>query len=267
MSSQASPAATRWWHSHSNLQSQDGAFGAFIVKQAPHRDVNSDLYDYDLQEHVVFVHDWFHEPYISRFAALPVEAIFADTLVINGKGVFQEFSNANGTTFTPREVFHVKQGGRYRFRVIGNNICHMIISIQSHNLLAIATDGGPFQPVEISRLGVSSGERYDFILTADQDVGNYWFRLYTDDRGCPFAVKEEFAVLRYEGAPEEDPPVSFSGIIPDGLYLNPQPFYYNHASDQLLTRDLKTEGTKRCLSHEFQQNANLELNTIPWPHI
>ncbi|XP_072046495.1 uncharacterized protein [Amphiura filiformis] len=237
----ASPAGTHWWHSHSNLQRQDGAFGAFVVKQAPEQNVHSDLYDYDLPEHVVFVQDWLHEPTISNFAALPINALGSDTLVINGKGVFREFANGNDTAYTPREVFPVKQGGRYRFRVIGNNICHMIITIQSHNLIAIATDGAPFEPVEVSRIGVDSGARFDFILTADQDIGHYWFRLYTDDLGCPFTVKEEFAILRYEGAPEGDPTESFSGVIPDGRYLNPQPVYeVEDSPSQLPVRKLKS---------------------------
>ena len=58
-----------WWHSHSNLQRQDGAVGAFIVKQAPERDVHSALYEYDLPEHVVFIQDWLHEPTVSNVAS------------------------------------------------------------------------------------------------------------------------------------------------------------------------------------------------------
>ncbi len=43
------------------------------------------------------------------------------------------------------------------------------------------------------------GERYDFILDANQPVGNYWLRAWSS--ACAPAV----AIIRYEGAPEEDP--------------------------------------------------------------
>ena len=219
---QASPGGTHWWHAHTDTQREDGAFGAFIVKQAPKRDVHSDLYDYDLPEHVVFIQDWLHEPTISRLAAFPPSTTSSDTLIINGKGHFQSFSTANATAFTPREVFHVKQGERYRFRIIGNNKCHLAVEVESHRLTAIATDGSPIKPVAVDRIGLTSGERYDFVLTADQDVGNYWFRLFTTDPGCPRVVKEEFAILRYNGAPKEEPSEEFAEDNVDSIYLNPR---------------------------------------------
>ncbi|XP_072044921.1 uncharacterized protein [Amphiura filiformis] len=169
----AYPGGTHYWHSHSNLQRIDGGFGAFIVNQAPDRDPNSDLYDFDLPEHVVIVQAWPDLP-ATPFGETPGQ-IPAPT--INAKGQFKQFVKGNDTAYTPREVFQVKQGQRYRFRVIGNNNCHMYVSVDGHNLTAIATDGAPIKPVSVDRIGVASGERYDFVLTADQDVGNYWFRV------------------------------------------------------------------------------------------
>ncbi|XP_072045772.1 hephaestin-like protein [Amphiura filiformis] len=218
----ASPAGTHWWHSHSNLQRQDGAFGAFIVKHAPERDVNNGYYDYDLPEHVVFIQDWPHDPTISRATAFPPITSASDTLVINAKGVSRNFTDGNSTGITPREVFDVKPGARYRFRVIGNNICHLTVAVENHELTVIASDGVPIKPVVVDQIGLSSGERYDFVLTADKAVANYWFRLYTTDPFC--SVKEEFAVLRYEGSSEEEP----SKVSNDGeekghdVLLNPR---------------------------------------------
>lgn len=44
----------------------------------------------------------------------------------------------------------ILQGFRYRFRVISNGFlnCPIQLSIDNHTLLAIASDGGPIQPVE-----------------------------------------------------------------------------------------------------------------------
>ena len=107
-------------------------------------------------------------------------------------------------------------------RVIGNNICHLAVEVESHRLTAIATDGSPIKPVVVDRIGLTSGERYDFVLTADQNVGNYWFRLFTTDPACPGIVQEEFAILRYDGAPEEELPEEFVEENEDGVYLNPR---------------------------------------------
>ncbi|XP_072045969.1 uncharacterized protein [Amphiura filiformis] len=222
----ASPAGTRWWHSHSNQQRQDGAFGAFIIKQAPERDVQSALYDYDLSEHVVFLQDWHHEPTVSNVAAFPPRTNDQDAMIINGKGVFVEFSKDGEIAYTPREVFNVEKGKRYRFRVIGNNVCHVFIHAQDHNLTVIATDGNPIKPIVVDRIGLVSGERYDFVLTADKDVGNYWFRLATTEGACA-AVQEDFAILRYDGAPEEEPSEPYLDDGDEGVYLNPKSEFEN----------------------------------------
>ena len=44
------------------------------------------------------------------------------------------------------------------------------------------------------------GERHDFVLAADQTVGNYWLRAY-----CKDIKANVLAVVRYEGAAEELP--------------------------------------------------------------
>lgn len=179
--------------------------------------MNSALYDHDLPEHVVIIQAWTHE------ATSPLGSAQAASLIINGKGKFEPFTSdsSNTTIHTPREVFHVKQGQRYRFRLIGNNACHMHVRVQDHNLTVIATDGAPIEPIEVESIGLSGGERYDFVIKADQDVGNYWFRLeVADGFYCRPAVQQEFAILRYDGAPEEEPSEEFQEEG-DGVLLNP----------------------------------------------
>jgi len=52
---------THFYHSHLSFQRGDGAFGAFVVREAPEDDVHAGLYDEDLTEHVIFPQEWFHE--------------------------------------------------------------------------------------------------------------------------------------------------------------------------------------------------------------
>ena len=45
------------------------------------------------------------------------------------------------------------------------------------------------------------GERYDYILRADQAIGNYWLKLKAATGRCG----DGYAIVRYAGAPETDP--------------------------------------------------------------
>lgn len=82
---------------------------------------HADLYDEDLPEHGILVWDWTHQPAASKFLAHhhAGDDNKADSVLINGKGVFRRFVSPAGASvgpggerlvaFTPREEFHVKQ--------------------------------------------------------------------------------------------------------------------------------------------------------------
>ena len=79
--------------------------------------------------------------------------------------------------------FNVDQGSTYRFRIIGAQTHHLFrFSIDKHLLTLISTDGNFIEPIHnVSYIIIHSGERYDFLLTANQAVGNYLLRLETTD--------------------------------------------------------------------------------------
>lgn len=74
------------------------------------------------------------------------------------------------TTRTPLEVFRVQYGKRYRFRVInsGSHVCPAVLEVENHSLLVIASDSYDVEPVEVDSLFSNPGERYDFVITANQ---------------------------------------------------------------------------------------------------
>uniref|UniRef100_A0A182Q0P9 Uncharacterized protein n=1 Tax=Anopheles farauti TaxID=69004 RepID=A0A182Q0P9_9DIPT len=107
----------------------------------------------------------------------------------------------------PLAVFRVDRGRRYRFRLINAEFlnCPVELSIENHNLTVIASDGFGIQPLEDLGSFVSyAGERFDFVVKANQPVGNYLIRfrglMDCDER---FTSAYQFAVLRYRGAPED----------------------------------------------------------------
>ena len=61
---------------------------------------------------------------------------------------------------------------------------------------------------------ISTGESYDFVLTADQAADNYWFRFHGLVSGLGNYV---FGVIHYEGAedtdPKSDPFIDAEGVV------------------------------------------------------
>ncbi|KAJ8298424.1 hypothetical protein KUTeg_024955 [Tegillarca granosa] len=201
---------THFWHSHTGVQRGDGLFGAFIVREPT--DVHEGLYDFDLPEHVISINSWYNELTIEMFNSLyhteNISSLNPDSILINGKGRYKEFQapNTNDSSFTPYEVFNVELGRRYRFRLINNAIanCAVQFSVDNHTLIVIATDGNPFEQIDVESLNVFAGERFDIVLTADQGVANYWVRV----RGlglCQNSVAFQQAIVHYEGASMENP--------------------------------------------------------------
>ena len=80
-------------------------------------------------------------------------------------------------------MYNVKETKRYRFRVIGAGlIVPLRVSVDNHSLSIVSTDGYDVEPVAVESLIINPGERFDFILTADQGgVANtkkkFWIRV------------------------------------------------------------------------------------------
>ncbi|CAG5089526.1 Similar to LCC5: Laccase-5 (Trametes villosa) [Cotesia congregata] len=221
----AGNAGTHFWHAHTGLQKIDGLYGSVIVRQPPSKDPNSNLYDYDLTTHVVLISDWMHEDAAERFPGRLAVNTGQDpeTVLINGKGQFRD-PNTGFMTNTPLEVFTVTPGRRYRFRLINSfgSVCPAQITFQGHELTLIATDGEPVQPVQVNTIISFSGERYDFVINADQPVGAYWIQL----RGlgeCGIKRAQQLGVLRYARGPYQpaSQPPTYDLGLPQGVVLNP----------------------------------------------
>lgn len=94
-------SGTMFYHSHAAFQRGDGAFGAYIVRQAAESDPNSHLYDYDLTEHLIFPQEWFHQVNIA-----PRQNLNFDSFLIAG--------NQGSLCFAPL----VKLGKKINIRII-----------------------------------------------------------------------------------------------------------------------------------------------------
>ncbi len=159
---EADSYGTHFWHAHAGLQRSDGLFGPLVVHQYADQNPHKNLYDYDLQEHVVTVLDWINSTSIEKFAGHHHND--GDnkprSILINGKGVLVDVYNERNEAFrTPRAVFAVEKSKRYRFRLINAGIlyCPIEFSVDKHNVTIIATDGNDVEPYEVQSLIIMAG--------------------------------------------------------------------------------------------------------------
>ncbi|XP_031333114.1 laccase-4-like isoform X2 [Photinus pyralis] len=224
----AEQSGTHFWHSHTGVQRADGAFGAFIVRTPPEDNPHHVEYDYDLSSHVMIVLDWEPQILIEKFLLHHHSNgdNKADTLLVNGMGRFKNFSISNSTVFTPTARFVVKKGYRYRFRVINAEFmnCPIELSLDNHTITIISSDGNDLVPITAESVVTYAGERFDFVLNADQPTGLYWMRfrglMDCDER---FTSAHQAAVLQYKGMSNSDYPkneLHYHNTHKNGLEIN-----------------------------------------------
>ncbi|XP_035795872.1 laccase-2-like [Anopheles albimanus] len=193
---EAVEAGTQFYHSHAGFQKANGHYGMIVVRNPA--DLNQAQYDHDLSEHRIIIADWTRDLVEKWVPGIQSESMRIDSILINGRGRY--FNATIGSrTEAPLTVYRVEYGQRYRFRLIssGSQYCPFQLQIQNHTMLVISTDGGTVQPEHSFDTLVSiSGERYDFVLAANQPPGNYWVRVRSIGFCDPMRV-EDFAILSY----------------------------------------------------------------------
>nr|AYO51536.1 laccase [Lignosus rhinocerotis] len=188
-------AGTFWYHSHLSTQYCDGLRGPLVVYDPD--DPHASLYDVDDESTVITLSDWYHTA--ARLGArFPAGA---DSVLINGLG-----RAAGGDADAPLSVINVVQGQRYRFRLVSVSCDpNFTFYIQGHNMTVIEADAVNVQPVIVDSLQIFAGQRYSFVLTADQAIDNYWIQAIPNIGTVTTDGGINSAILRYSGAAEIEP--------------------------------------------------------------
>ncbi|KAJ7148456.1 laccase [Mycena crocata] len=176
-------AGTYWYHSHLSTQYCDGLRGAMVV------------YEIDNESTVITLADWYH------FVAPSAPLIpLANSTLINGLGRFQ------GGPASKLAVINVIKGLRYRFRLVAISCDpNYIFRIDGHTMTIIEVDGVNHTPLTVDSIQIFAGQRYSFVLNANQKISNYWVRA-DPNLGIPgFEGGINSAILRYLGAPRVEP--------------------------------------------------------------
>lgn len=254
-------AGTYFYHSHTGSQRGDGAHGALIVRQPDSQNLLRSLYDQDLSAHIIQLSDWTRNGRLEASLRYwqNAEPFQPDSIIINGLG-YPSFTNLN--TSWPIARFTVR-GQRYRFRVInvGFNDC-LEMQIDNHQMMMISSDGQDFSPTIVDSLMTFSGERYDFILNANQTPGTYWIRV----RGqvlCNTGQIFQVAILQYEGSDISQIP---QGPVPSyddfntGLQFNTST--YNNLS---VTSLAPSDGFLNPQTRVIQRYIEFDFNNVNNP--
>ena len=117
----------------------------------------------------------------------------------------------NGRAPEAAPEFEVKRGERVRFRVINAGGATVFrVAVQGHKLMLTHSDGFPLQQIEVDAFDISPGERYDFLITANNPGA--WAIAAVSSNEFQRGAR---AVLRYREAPgTSNPPLDF---VPDEL--------------------------------------------------
>ena len=243
----AFPSGTFWYHSHSGAQRTDGLYGGLIVREkiSPFPEVLNDLPG----EHTLLLMDWQREESLDLFTQIHsglgfykgiqedevptnvseriVPTISPDNVEVGPVPYWSGMINRRGMHMGVNnpllEVFNVTPNETYRFRIIGaQGLYAYRFSIDGHKLTLIATDGYLIQSIEVDYIIVHTGERYDFLLTANETmINNTWIRAETleinttnDSPPYSFLGHSALAVLHYAGTSEAQSPYTDVQSIP-----------------------------------------------------
>ena len=198
-------SGTYWYHSHTNVQEQNGMHGAFIIQKrnAP-----------PMPEHVVILSEWSDMKPIevhrrlhtaNDWSALKKHRIrpgtvqsYSDAMGAGALGVklTNEWKRMNAMDVS--DVYYdrllangrvedeappLKAGERVRIRLInGGASSYFWISYAGGKMTVVASDGADVEPVEVDRFIMGVAETYDIIVTLPADSTAYELLATSEDR-------------------------------------------------------------------------------------
>ncbi|CAC5394005.1 unnamed protein product [Mytilus coruscus] len=210
----ALPYGTFWYHSHLGAQRSDGIAGALIILKRPQlpgiRQCKQNGFYFECNRYIHTSNGELCAGIKKTYDGSVIGQKGIQTPLINAKGRFHEPATNVNAHYLPLETFVITSRHKHLFRMIGiQSISTYRISIDNHKMKVLAVDGTDIEPEETDFVIIHSGERFDVEVLSNASVGNYWIRLEDlasqDIAGNPIAMVVGYGILRYDGAPKEDP--------------------------------------------------------------
>ncbi|KAJ7785368.1 laccase 3 [Mycena maculata] len=189
------------YHSHLSTQYCDGLRGPLVVYDT--NDPHKSLYDVDNAATVITLSDCF---------SAGTNATLQRLLISRATDGLGRYLSGPSSTLA---VISVNKGVRYRFRLVAMSCApNYQFSIDGHSLTIIEVDGVNHQALTVDSIQIFAGQRYSFVLQANQAVNNYWVRANPNIGNTGFTNGINSAILRYVGARSVDPTTTSSTSNP-----------------------------------------------------
>ncbi len=194
-------AGTYWYHSHTGLQEQRGAFGAIVIEPKAGERVKAD------REEVVLLSDWTNESPEAVMRTLMrgsdwygIKKGTAQSILGAAKaGYLKEYFNREKARLMPMDVSDVaydaflingkprvqmaaRPGEKVRLRVINAGAAtYFYLNSAAGPLSIVAADGMDVQPLRQNRLLIGMGETYDVMVAVPSGPGSWEVRATAQD--------------------------------------------------------------------------------------
>lgn len=169
----ATQYGSTWYHSHFSLQYAEGLFGGLILRGPATGNYTED-------KGVLFLQDWAHqETFAAWRAARQGPPVQAENGLINGTNTYDCTGSTDPKCAGKGKKFEMvfEQGGKYLLRLINVAVDGVFqFSIDGHSLQVVAHDLVPVKPYTTDSVQIAIGQRYDVIVEANAEPGNYWLR-------------------------------------------------------------------------------------------
>ncbi|KAH7096436.1 laccase [Auriculariales sp. MPI-PUGE-AT-0066] len=190
---------TTWFHSHYSAQWGDGVVGTLQINGPATEEYDIDLGPVMLSEWFAF-QTAFQKAYAAERTGPPVP----DNFIVNGINV-----NPSNTTQGKRFQLKFVPGKKHRIRFVNTSVDTFFrVSLDGHNMTVIQTDFVPIKSFQAETIGIAIGQRYDVIITANQNKSNYWLRTLPQaacGRNTNDGLGVANAYVSYQGAPNALP--------------------------------------------------------------
>ncbi|KAJ5794891.1 Multicopper oxidase type 3 [Penicillium paradoxum] len=241
-----------WYHSHIGLQAWEGVYGAIIINGPA-------TANYDVDKGAIFLSDWTHDTVDERYLDFELRGPARPLAngLINSQNIYGNGTNTTGTRYHMK----VDQGKSYRLRLVNPAIdTHWKFTIDNHIMTVIAMDLVPIKPYNTSVLSLGMGQRYDVIITANQEpvANSFWMRAIP----ASACSKNDMAgnirgIVYYDDHPTEPQtnPYPSTNICEDELLTNLVPH---------LPKDVDPPISPAWNSNVIVNNTRNEQNLFRW---
>jgi len=183
----ATQYGSSWYHSHFSLQYAEGLVGGIVIKGPATANYDEDL-------GTLLMQDWAHKGAFELWSAKARKGgiVNMDGGLINGTNTF----GGKGKKF--ETIF--QRGKKYLLRLVNSSTDSVFqFNIDGHSLEVIANDFVPIVPYNTSSVQVNIGQRYDVIVRADAEPGDYWLRSgWTRNCGFNSNPADITGIVRYD---------------------------------------------------------------------